>query len=63
MGNLNQNTLKEIFANQQFNEFRGSILDQSFKFCRTDECAKMWSLDELESLDNFGAKYKVTKIS
>ena len=63
MGNLNQNTLKEIFANQQFNEFRGSILDQSFKFCRKDECAKMWSLDELESLDNIQRPILPTKMN
>ena len=51
MGNLNQNTLTEIFANQNFNKFRTSIVDQSFRYCRKDECSKLWNLDQVESLD------------
>lgn len=51
MGNLNEFTLTEIFANAQFTDFRSTIIDQSFRYCRKDECAKLWNLDQLESLD------------
>jgi hypothetical protein len=51
MGNLNQNTLTEIFANQNFDNFRSSIVDQTFRYCRKDECSKLWNLDQVESLD------------
>lgn len=50
MGNLNQNSLKEIFDNQHFTTFRGSVLDQSFKYCIKEECAKMWHLDQVDDL-------------
>ena len=51
MGNLNQNSLLEIFANQNFEKFRESIVDQSFQYCRKDECAKLWNLDQVDNLD------------
>ena len=51
MGNLNQNTLTEIFSNQNFETFRESIIDQSFKYCLKNECSKLWNLDQVESLD------------
>lgn len=56
MGNLNQNSLTEIFANHHFKNFRSSILDQSFKYCIKEECAKMWNLDQISdisAIDNY----------
>lgn len=50
MGNLTQNSLVEIFDNSNFNTFRQSIVDQSFRYCRKDECAKLWNLDQVDDL-------------
>ena len=52
MGNILETPLTEIFANQSFGKFRGSIIDQSFRYCRKDECAKMWNLDQVDDLDS-----------
>lgn len=51
MGNLNEFSLTEIFANHRFNDFRSTIIDQSFRYCRKDECAKLWNLDQVDRLD------------
>ncbi len=51
MGNLHQNSLSEIFNNQHFNNFRNSIVDQSFKYCLKDQCPKLWNLDEVHNFD------------
>ena len=57
MGNILETPLTEIFANQSFGKFRGSIIDQSFRYCRKDECAKLWNLDQVDDLDSV-IKYK-----
>ena len=57
MGNILETPLTEIFANQSFGKFRGSIIDQSFRYCRKDECAKLWNLDQVDDLDS-AIKYK-----
>jgi len=59
MGNLNQNSLLEIFANQNFEKFRGSIVDQSFQYCRKDECAKLWNLDQVDNLASVAVPLKL----
>lgn len=50
MGNIIETPLTEIFSNQSFGIFRDSIVDQSFRFCRKDECAKLWNLDQVDNL-------------
>jgi len=52
MGNLIDSSLKEIFSNMKFSLFRQSITDQSFKYCKKDQCAKLWNLDEVEDISN-----------
>jgi MoaA/NifB/PqqE/SkfB family radical SAM enzyme len=32
-------------------QFRASILDQSFRYCNTNTCGKIWNLDQVDSLD------------
>lgn len=49
MGNLLESSMLDIFANYKFNTFRQSIVDQSFKYCRKDECAKLWNLDQVNN--------------
>lgn len=56
MGNLNKNSLIEIFANQNFETFRSSIVDQSFKYCRKDQCGKLWNLDQVDNLESVAQK-------
>lgn len=51
MGNLNDNSLKEIFVNPQFTEFKNTIIDQSFKFCNQQRCGRFWNLPNVENLD------------
>lgn len=52
MGNLNTNTLTELFSNEWIQEFRRTIFDQSFNHCNPDQCGKFWNLDQLVSLDH-----------
>jgi len=51
IGNLNQNTLLEICNNHNAQDMRNSILDQSFKYCRKDECHRLYSLEEVVNFD------------
>lgn len=57
MGSILNTPLTEIFSNQNFTKFRGSIIDQSFRYCKKDECARMWNLDQVDDLDSV-IKYK-----
>lgn len=52
VGNLHQNSLEEIFNGPQMQEFRNSIIDQSFRFCRKEACGKLWNLDLIENFNN-----------
>lgn len=52
VGNLNQNSLEEIFSNKHMQDFKSSIIDQSFKFCNKGTCGKVWNLDSIESFDD-----------
>jgi MoaA/NifB/PqqE/SkfB family radical SAM enzyme len=49
-GNIIQTPLKDIFASQTFTTMRESVLDQSFRYCKKNECHRLW---ELESVENF----------
>jgi MoaA/NifB/PqqE/SkfB family radical SAM enzyme len=51
MGNILKNSLTDIFSNQHFNNFRNSIVDQSFRYCLKDQCPKLWNLDKVDKLD------------
>ena len=51
VGNLHDNSLEEIFNGEKMQEFRQTIYDQSFKFCRKDSCGKLWNLDQVENFD------------
>jgi hypothetical protein len=52
MGSLLTHSLDEIFTNADFQNFRNSIIDQSFKYCLKDRCAKMWNLDKVNDLES-----------
>ena len=52
IGNLKENSLEEIFSGPAMQEFRNSIIDQTFKFCRKDACGKLWNLDQVANFDN-----------
>lgn len=48
MGNILHNSLNDIFKSHSVNDFRNSIIDQSFKYCNS-MCGKLWHLDQVES--------------
>jgi MoaA/NifB/PqqE/SkfB family radical SAM enzyme len=50
-GNLIQTPLKDIFASQTFTTMRESVLDQSFRYCKKNECHRLWELESVENLD------------
>lgn len=50
IGNLLQNSLREIFTNAKANLLRDSIFDQSFRFCDKNTCGYIWNLEEVENL-------------
>jgi len=50
MGSILDNKFVDVFRNQNFNTFRESIEDQSFKYCLEDQCAKLWDLDEVDDV-------------
>lgn len=52
IGNLNEHSLEELFSSQWIEEFRGTIIDQSFRYCDKDHCGKIWNLDEIDSFDS-----------
>lgn len=52
VGNLNQNSLREIFNGQKMTEFRKSIFDQTFVYCNKETCGKMWNLDHVPNFDD-----------
>ena len=52
VGNIHKNSLEEIFNGEKMQEFRQTIYDQSFKFCRKDACGKLWHLDQVENFDH-----------
>lgn len=52
VGNLNRESLEEIVSGELMQEFRNSILDQSFKFCKKEFCGKLWNLDIVDTLKN-----------
>lgn len=51
IGNLNQNTLLEICNSLDAQDMQSTVLDQSFKYCRKDECYRLYSLDEVDDFD------------
>ena len=51
-GNLNNQTLREIFASHKTQEFRNSIYNQTFKFCDSNVCGRYWSMDSVNELQN-----------
>jgi radical SAM protein with 4Fe4S-binding SPASM domain len=52
VGNLHENSLEEIFNGKKMQEFRETIYDQSFKFCKKNTCGKLWNLDQVENFDH-----------
>ena len=51
IGNLNEQSLKEMFASPWMQDFRQSIFDQTFRYCQSNACGKMWNLDAVENFD------------
>ena len=47
IGNLTKNTLLEIFNGELAKNFRSTILDQSYKYCKSS-CYRLWNLDEVQ---------------
>lgn len=50
-GNILTTNLKELFNNSWQQEFRDSVLDQSFNYCNANTCIDYWRLDEVTNFD------------
>ena len=50
-GNILTTPLRELFNNDWQEEFRQSILDQSFSWCRKDICVDFYRMDPVETWD------------
>lgn len=51
IGNLLKTSLKSMFRTGQVQEFRETILDQSYRHCDINVCGKIWNLPQIESFD------------
>jgi hypothetical protein len=51
VGNLFKNSLLEICNAAPAQEFKHSILDQSYQFCDDSQCSKLYSLDTVDNFD------------
>ena len=51
MGNLFDNSLRDLFSSAWMQEFKDSIYDQSFRYC-TDRCSKLHNLDKIENFND-----------
>lgn len=51
IGNLFKNSLGEICNAAPALEFKDSILDQSYRFCDSSQCSKLYSLDPVDNFD------------
>jgi sulfatase maturation enzyme AslB (radical SAM superfamily) len=52
IGNINQNSIAEIYVDKPINILRNSILDQTFSYCRKDQCGAFWNLAQIDPLPN-----------
>lgn len=50
-GNILTTSLVELFNNKWQQEFRDTVLDQSFKYCNANSCIDYWRLDEVPNFD------------
>jgi sulfatase maturation enzyme AslB (radical SAM superfamily) len=55
VGSLIDNSLVEIVDNENFLDFKKSIIDQSFKYCHTS-CSYRWNLQKVEQIPDFAFK-------
>jgi len=51
VGNLFKNSLKEICNAGPAQEFKHSIVDQSYRFCDASQCVELYSLDSVDNFD------------
>lgn len=51
IGNLHKNSLKSMFETGPVEKFRGSILDQSYRYCDSTQCPRIWNLEQVESFE------------
>ena len=63
IGNLLTSSLVDIFQSSPIDNFRNSIYDQSFKFCNTNTCGKVWHLENISSFDSIVKNTLPTTIS
>jgi radical SAM protein with 4Fe4S-binding SPASM domain len=62
IGNLNENTLEEIWNSDRANIIRESITDQTFKYCNHAVCGDISGDRLLDVLDSFDKKISPTNI-
>jgi MoaA/NifB/PqqE/SkfB family radical SAM enzyme len=52
IGNAALQPISVLFNSQSQKEFRSSIVDQSFKYCKADTCVNFYRLDEVDQIDD-----------
>lgn len=62
IGNLNSQSLQEIFESNAVLGFRESIYDQSFKFCNDNFCGQWWNRSEVENFEHVVTRSLPTNI-
>jgi MoaA/NifB/PqqE/SkfB family radical SAM enzyme len=50
-GNIIASSLKELINSAWQEQFRSSIIDQSFKYCNSDTCVDFWRMDQVPNFD------------
>jgi MoaA/NifB/PqqE/SkfB family radical SAM enzyme len=51
IGDLRTQSLKEIFKSKAVQEFRDTIFTQTFQYCNTHTCGKIWNLESVPNFD------------
>jgi len=51
VGNLQVNSLREIFNSEKIKTFQQSIIDQTFRYCNKNNCGEIWNLPTVKELE------------
>ena len=51
IGDLRSQSLTEIFKSKAVQEFRDTIFTQTFQYCNTHTCGKIWNLESIPNFD------------
>ena len=52
LGNVLESNIIEIWQNSKINQLRQTVFDQTFSFCLRDECGELWSLPDVDIIND-----------